>query len=237
MKISGMAATVSTLGVLVAVAGPSQATTPTMSRTVSLVDSTFPGDTTWSLHNTFTSATSPLQIPAASHLDLARVNLAYSPTTHLLEVDWVSTTDLTNYNCPVIQKSTGARCSFSLTLFSAPGGVSPSLTANTDLAFTGNPWLSAAGQSAASYGDGEWQGNLKVSQAETFGHHHVIWVAIPRGTTTDERPGTLQPDGSFTSVGAARVDDPFFIDAKHDIATLIDWTDARPSGAPDLSLS
>lgn len=237
MRISVAVGVASSLVVLSA-AGSSQATTPTpVSRTVAITDSTFPTDTTWSLHNTYTSATSPVQTPAASHLDLAKVTLAYNPTTHLLEVDWVTTTDLTNYNCPVIQASTGARCDFSVALFSTPGGVAPTLTSNNELEITGRPWLGAAGQAARTYGDGDWQGDLKVTKAETFGRHQTIWVAIPQGrVNVEERPGVLQSDGSFTSVGAGRVDDPFFIDAKHDIATLIDWTDARPDGAPDLLL-
>lgn len=238
MRISVAAGVASSLVVVGIGVGASQATTTTpVSRTIAISDSTFPADTTWSLHNAFTSATSPTQTPAASHLDLAKVTLAYSPTTRLLEVDWVTTTDLTNYNCPVIQVSTGARCSFSVAVFATPGGVAPTLTSNNELAITGRPWLGAAAQGARMYGNGDWQGDLKVARAETFGRHQTIWVAVPRDTVaTEERPGVLQADGSFTTVGAGELDDPFFIDAKHDIATLIDRTDARPDGAPDLSL-
>lgn len=213
-------------GLALVVAVSAQAVTTAHS--VSLGDAALPNDTTWSFYNSFTAA----KTPTGNHLDLAKAAATYNPTTQTLMVDWVTYTPITSSNCPDFHN--GARCQVSLDLWT----VDPTTNAvdplrATEYELTAVPFGPTSFQyiRACSYGDCWPFGPYQVLKTETFGHHQVVWFRLKNWPTVRLRPGTVATSG-FTSGGAANLNDPYWIDSKHDMATFIDWTGDQ--NTPDL---
>lgn len=227
MRRSAILVAVGTLSLVLSV-GTADAVTA--SRTVSVRDAAFPNDTTYSFSNPYTSA----KTPTGNHLDLAKVTATYDPTTKALMVDWVMWTPITTSNCPNFHN--GARCDVTLNLWPVdPATGTVNLLAGVSYEFTGVPFGTLADQYVRSCYAGDCPPDqTPAARAETFGHHHVVWFSVKNWRPVRLRLGSETTAGTFTSAGAGNLNDPYWIDSKHQMATLIDWTDAQ--NVPDLQI-